>query len=130
MTIQEQISNNLKEAILKKDENLKSLLRVIIGEFNRVDKVISDDKALSILKKMHLNAVEQNNDIEISILENYLPKQYSNAELSVIIEKIKNDNNFSTIKDMGKIMSLLKENHSGKYDGKLANELVKKILNN
>ena len=52
--LQEQISIDLRTAMKNKDENVKSLLRVVIGEFGRVGKELSDDQVVSIIKKMNL----------------------------------------------------------------------------
>jgi uncharacterized protein YqeY len=138
MTIQEQVNVHLTNAILTSSTEVKSILRVLIGEFNRVDKIVPDEKAISIIKKMVDNAKERNtketdekriaeNSKEIAILETYLPKQLSEVELSALISALIYANNY-TAKDMGKIMSILKETHSGKYDGKLASSLVKELL--
>jgi uncharacterized protein YqeY len=128
MTIQEKVNADLKTAMLQKDEAKKSLLRVVIGEFNRVDKVVDDAKATSILKKMLENAKEQNNAAEIAIINEYLPKELSKEELSAAIEAIINVNNYTTMKDMGKVMTALKDQYAGQYDGKLASELIKSLL--
>lgn len=127
-TIQEMINSDLKLAMLQKNENVKSLLRVVIGEFNRVDKIVSDEKAMSIIKKMVENAKMVGNLNEVTILEGYLPKQLSTDELALIIQSIISDNGFSSLKDMGKVMSILKDKYSGRYDGKIASDSIKKYL--
>lgn len=128
MTIQEKINADLRQAMLQKDETTKSLLRVVIGEFNRVDKVLSDEKATSILKKMVENAKEVGNENEVAILQNYLPKQLSKDQLMGVISSIIEDYGYTSMKDMGKIMASLKETHAGQYDGKLASEIIKNRL--
>jgi uncharacterized protein YqeY len=138
MRIQEQIDLHLTNAILTSNKEVKSILRVLIGEFNRVDKIVSDEKAISIIKKMVDNAKERNmnevdenrrasNFSEISILETYLPKQLSESELKTILEELINSNGY-TLKDMGKIMAFLKATYNGQYDGKLASELIKIVF--
>lgn len=127
MTIQEQINIDLKEAMLSKNESVKSILRVLIGEMNRVDKVVSDEKVTSIIKKMCENAKMVGNLDEITILEKYLPKQLSEDDLKKIITALVAENSF-TIKDMGKIMSSLKEKYNGQYDGKIASSLIKTLV--
>lgn len=142
MSIQEKINADLKQAMLDKNDSKKSLLRVVIGEFNRVDKVVDDAKATGILKKMVENAKENlkrqevTTDlydstellIEISILEEYLPKQLDADRLSVIIAQIIKEGGFTTLKEMGLIMAQLKKDYAGQYDGKLANDLIKKLF--
>lgn len=127
MTIQELVNEHLKNAILTNNTEAKSILRVLIGEFNRVDKIVSDEKATSIIKKMVENAKLLGNTNEVSILEYYLPKQLSESQLTQIVVNLVNEYSY-TIKEMGKVMSYLKENFSGQYDGKLASEIIKKVL--
>lgn len=125
MTIQEQINQNLKNAILTSNKEVKDLLRVVIGEFNRIDKVVADEKAMSIIKKMIENAKTVGNEGEVVILEAYLPKQLSDEQLSLVISKIIEDKKYTSIKDMGKVMGDLKSQYSGQYDGKKASDLIK-----
>lgn len=127
MTIQEQIGVDLKQAMLQKNEGVKSLLRVVIGEFNRVGKEVSNEKATSIIKKMIDNAKEIGNQNEVTILESYVPKQLDEDTLKSIIGSIIVENHY-TVKDMGKIMAELKERFAGQYDGKLASTIIKSQL--
>jgi len=131
MTIQEKIGQDLKEAMFAKDETKKSLLRVIIGEFNRVDKIIDDSKATAILKKMLENATDPKapNPVEAEIIYAYLPQQLTTQKLKEVIALICEVKNYTSIKDMGKIMAELKAEYSGQYDGKVANELIKNYFN-
>ena len=128
MTVQETISNDVKNAMREKNVEVRDLLRVVIGEFNRIDKVVSDEKALSIIKKMVENAKEQGNTGEVTILEVYLPTQMGIDDLTPVINNIISDLNCTSIKDMGRVMSGLKHLHSGQYDGKLASTLVRELL--
>lgn len=127
MNIQEKIRKDLKEAILKSDNNKKDLLRTVIGEFNRIDKNIDNEKALSIIKKMKYNADLINNDIESNILSEYLPKMASDEEIKVYIDKIFIENDY-TMKDMGKIMKQIKNEFGSLADMKIASFLVKNKL--
>lgn len=128
MKVQEKVKNDLKEAMLQKNEEKKSILRVLIGEFNREGKEVSDDKAIGIIKKMVINAKDQKNINEQTILEGYLPKQMSKSELKEVCETFINTLDSPTMKDMGKVMSYLKNNFSGLYDGKSASTFVKELL--
>jgi len=58
----------------------------------------------------------------------YLPKQLSEEELEKIITKIIQDENASSMKDMGKVMKIAKEQIGVAADGKTINEIVKKLL--
>lgn len=131
MTIQEKINTDLKAAMLAKDEAKKSILRVILGEFSRVtvsaDKTVPDDKATAVLKKMVENAKLVNNTSEIEILNTYLPQQFSQDELTKVIEALIGSTGATSIKEMGKVMAGLKP-YAGQYDGKLASEIIKAKL--
>ena len=127
MKLQEQIQADLKTAMLNKDENKKNLIRVILGEFSRVGKELTDEQVIKILKKMLENAKEMSNQVEIDILETYLPKELSKEKLTALILKIIIDNGITSIKEMGKVMSGLKAT-GALYDGKVASEIIKTIL--
>jgi uncharacterized protein len=128
MTIQQHIKNDLVIAMREKNEGMKSILRVIIGEFNRVGKDVSDEQALSILKKMYQNAIDQAHTDEAARIELYLPKQMNEEELTVAIAQINIELGCSSIKDMGKVMAELKVRHNGTYDGKVASTIIKNLL--
>jgi uncharacterized protein YqeY len=65
---------------------------------------------------------------EKKVLEELLPKQLNDSELTVIISELKNELNISSQKDMGKMMKVLKERHGGLYDGARASVIVKTLL--
>jgi uncharacterized protein len=125
MKLQEIIYLDLKNAMISKDNDKKNLLRVVIGEFNRIGKEISDDDIIKIIKKMKENAISLNNKIEEDILNNYLPKTLSLDQLEEAISNIMFSNNFSTLNDIGKIMMELKAKYPSQYDGKVASNIIK-----
>ena len=128
MTIQEQVKADLKTAMLNKDEAKKSILRVLIGEFNREGKEVSDEKATAIIKKMVVNANDMGNTSEAALLEVYLPSQMDELELKRVLMNYIMNMDSPSMKDMGIVMAYLKENYSGQYDGKLASTLVRELL--
>lgn len=131
MTIQERIKKDMVDAMKNKEADKVSFLRFLMGEFTRGDnKVIDDDKSISILKKTLTNSQQMNNDFEVSILKEYLPTMFSDDEIKTIVETIIKDNSFASMKDMGKVMVELK-NHpkAAQIDNKMANRFVREILN-
>lgn len=128
MTIQEKINADLKVAMKNKDEVTKSILRVVIGEFNREGKEVSDERALAIIKKMGQNATDQNNFDELHVLASYIPEEMDELELKRVCMNFIMNLNSPSMRDMGKVMSYLKENYAGLYDGKAASTLVKELL--
>ena len=53
---------------------------------------------------------------EIAVIEGFLPAQMSEAELDAAIEAIVAETGAASIKDMGRVMAVLKERHAGKLD--------------
>ena len=127
MTIQEQIKDDLKSSMKVRDVERTSLLRVILGEFLRVDnlpadKSVTDEQAIKVIRKMRKDAEEQDLLFEVKILE-YLPQELSKEELTVAIKGYI----AMGAKNIGDIMKYLKS--SGLiYDGKIANEIVKTLI--
>ena len=65
---------------------------------------------------------------EIEVLQEYLPKQLTQEELEENIKKIITQVEATSIKDMGKVMKVAKEQIGARADGKTINEVVKKLL--
>ena len=129
MNLQEQIRLDMVNAMKTKDSERLSLLRVVAGEFSRVGKELSDEQVLKVLKKLVENANEMGNISEINILEKYLPKMLGDDEVKIIISNIINENGFSGIKDMGKVMGELKKlDVASQIDGKKSSTFVKEML--
>lgn len=129
MKLQERIKADFVSAMKNQNKELKLLLSVVIGEMDRVNKVLTDDQVIAIVKKMIEGAKSTNKLDEVALLEKYLPSQLSEAQLSGLIGALIYTNSY-TPKDMGKIMSALKQAHSGQYDGKLASSIAKELLTN
>lgn len=112
-----------KKAAMKAGRKMEStLLGTLIGELSRNKlKDFSDELVIKAIKKM----IETGSEDEIEILEKFLPSILSEDELEVIIKEIISTNSYSGMKDMGKVMKHLTENYLGRYDGKIASDLVK-----
>jgi len=124
MKIENLIKTDLRKSMIGKDKERTSLLRTLLGEFNRVGKDLSDNKALSIIKKMKENAVLLKNDYEISVLSEYLPKVFNEIETNKIIDDFFNGQKFSK-KDFGLIMKKLKDKYGQSIDMKIVSKIVK-----
>lgn len=93
MNLQSQMKKDLTAAIKAKDEKKKDALRVILGEFGRLDKKeLSDDEIVKILKKLmksekevlELKGEAANSEF-IKVIENYLPKMATEEEITAWI---------------------------------------------
>ena len=128
MTVQKRINGDMKSAMKKKETTKRDILRVVIGEFNRVGKEVSDEKALAIIKKMGQNATDQNKFDELHILVSYIPDEMDELELKRVCMNFIMNMDSPTMRDMGKVMSHLKDNYTGLYDGKVASTLIRELL--
>lgn len=138
------------QARKNKDTKKASLLSILISEGQMIGKNngnrdSTDVEIIAVIKKFIGNARENMNIVksqlggnhiermvevgnEIEILNSFLPKQFSNEELIAEVDDIIKTINATTVKDLGKVMKTLKEKHEGKYDGTLANALIKQKL--
>ena len=125
MNVQEQIKEDMVTAMKNRNTEKVSLLRVVIGEFGRIGKELSDEEALKVIRKMNENAINMRNKSEVTILDKYLPQMLTEDEIRVMVVNIINEQGFNSIKDMGSVMKLLR---SPLIDGKIASRLVKEKL--
>ncbi len=123
------IKKDLTVAIKAKDEEKKNALRVILGEFGRLaTKELSDDEALKIMKKLMKSEKEvlqkkgeAGDSAFIRVIENYLPKMATEAEIKQWIEQ---NIDFSEFKTKMQAMGIIMQHFGSTADG----NSVKKIL--
>jgi uncharacterized protein len=146
--MRERINNDLKAAMKAGDKSKVSTLRLIIAAIQSADIAtrpatkISEAEVLGVLSKMvkqRHDSVEQfaaagrlelaaKEQAEIAIIESYLPKQLSEAEMKSAIAQSIADLGASGLKDMGKVMGALKTRFAGQMDFAKASVEVKKLL--
>ena len=151
MTIREDIKANLKEAMIKKNVDLISALRLIIASIKDRDIIakgkgndlgINDEEIISLLQTMikqrkssidmylegkreDLAKKEQN---EIEIISKFLPKQLSKEEINDIIDMTIKSCEASSMKDMGKVINILKKKYNGEMNFGDVSKIVKSKL--
>lgn len=131
MSLQEQIRQDLKAAMKDRDEEKKSALRVLIGEFGRAEsKDLTDAEVVKIIKKMiksEQDSLEQSGGTSASrylqILESYLPKRASDDEIR---QWITDNIDFSQYKNKMQAMRDIMAHFGESADG----SRVKEILGN
>ncbi|WP_374368067.1 GatB/YqeY domain-containing protein [Dongia sp.] len=147
--LRQRINDDVKTAMKAKDEALSGL-RLITAAIKDKDIAarpgnmngISDAEIIDMLQKMvrqrqesiemytkgnrpELAAKEQ---AEIEVIQRYLPKQMGEAETEAAIAAIVTETGASSIKDMGKVMSVLKERYAGQLDFAKIGPMVKAKL--
>ena len=141
-SIQEEVKTALKSGEKFRASTLRLIVSALKLEEKNKAKALTDNEALEILTKMikqrkdsisqfeTANRMElaQKEKDEIEIIQNYLPEQLSEEELSVLIKEVIKEINAESIKDMGKVMGILKPKITGKADAGIASGLVKILL--
>ncbi len=150
MSLVELINNDIKNAMLAKDVKKLDALRAIkaalllakTGKDIRGGK-IPDDVEMQILQKLVKQRKEsaeiyrsQNRpdlaeveEFQASIIIKYLPEQMPEEEVKKAIQKIIEDTNANSIKEMGKVMGIATKQLAGKTDNKTIAGIVKELLN-
>ena len=148
MSLFDQISEDIKKAMLAKDKVALDALRGIKKEFLEAktakgsDGELHDDKALQILQKMvkqrkesaqmyiDANRPELAEDelAQCKIIEQYLPAMLSEEELTAALREIIAQVGASGPQDMGKVMGVATKQLAGKAEGKAINLKVRELL--
>jgi uncharacterized protein YqeY len=147
--LRDDINNDLKEAMKAKNERAVSTLRMVNSTLKNADiearttgKPLGDAEVLSILQKMvkqrqesvelykkggRDDLVKQEQE-EIAIIQNYMPQQMSEAEMAAAIDAAVAETGAASMKDMGKVIGVLRGKYAGQMDFGKASALVKAKL--
>lgn len=121
--IYNRIKDDLKNSI--KDESLpKEYIKVVVSEFDRVGKNLSDEICLKELTKLKKSAVIMKNNQEIEYLDKYLPQLMGEDEIETQICHYID----SGIDTFAGIIKAFNMQFKGKADNKLVSDVIKKIL--
>jgi len=152
MPLKDKIETNYKNSLKSKDKAAISTYRLILSSIKDIDivnrsgqnkKETDDEDIKKLLKKMIKQRVEsidiykKNNrqDLleveqkEYEILSSFLPKQLSEEETKNICNELAKKLNATSIKDMGKVMGVLKKEYSDNLDFSKAGSYLKETLN-
>ena len=143
--LEQTIGAQIKAAMLSKNADRLRALRGIksgLDLLNTSGKEVSEDMQLQSLQKMvktrreSAEIYKSNNRLdlyeteasEISVIEEFLPKQLSAEDITVFVKAAITETGASSMRDMGKVMGLVNKQLAGKADGKLISEIVKTSL--
>lgn len=132
MSIQETIKADLKNALKEKNEERKSAIRVILGEFSRFEKKeLTDDEAIKVLKKLvksEKETLETKGETEDSAflltVNSYLPKEATAEEIEAWI---RNNIDFSSFKNKMQAMKPVMAHFGSSADGNLIKEILSRL---
>jgi uncharacterized protein YqeY len=149
--LREKITESLKAAMIARDESGTSTLRMLNAAIKqkdidvarpRGDQQIKEEEVLALLQNLiksrresvdlytkgnRQDLVDKEN-AEIAVIEKFLPKQMSEAEVKEVIKTAIASTGAASIKDMGKVVGILKTQYAGQMDMGKASGLVKEML--
>ena len=149
--LRRRLNEALKEAMKSKEQVAVATLRLILAALKDRDIAargkgesdgIGDDQILEMLQKMvrqRHDSIEmyeqggredlsQREAAEIEVIERFLPKAMSEDEMKATVGELIDELQAGSIKDMGRVMSTLKERYPGRMDFGKASAMVKKAL--
>ena len=151
MSLRDKINNQFNSALKSKDKTLVSTLRLVLAAIKDKDianrtsdkkEAAKDEEMIKILRKMkkqrqdsadlykkgeRLDLLKTEED-EIKIIDSFLPQQLNEEETKKICKEAIESLGASSMKDMGKIMGLLKKKHSDSIEFSKVNLIIKDLF--
>lgn len=146
MELMDRLSSDMKSAMKNKEKQRLNVIRGLRASMQneaiKLNKELDESEATAVLNR----EMKQRNDslhefesagredlaeqtrFEMNVISEYLPAPLSNEELESIVKETIQEENASSMKDMGTVMSAVMPKISGKADGSQVNQLVKKHL--
>ena len=146
MSLKEQLAIDLKSAMKDKDTIRKNVVQMIRAGVLQIEKdkkiTLDDNGVLEVIAKQLKQRKDAMPDYEksgrsdliaelkaeIGYLMEYLPEQLSEEELTEIVKAAVAETGASSVRDMGKIMGTVLPKVQGRADGRMINEIAKKLL--
>ena len=144
--LKEKLLEDLKESMKNKNVVRKNTVQMVRAAILQIEKdtgnEVQDDKIIDIIAKEMKKKKDAMVDFEkagrqdlidqtkqeMSVLEEYLPKQLTVEEIKEIVSKVIQDVGAGSMKDMGIVMKEAKAKIGAGADGKTINEIVKELL--
>ena len=146
MKLLEKIINEMHLSMKSGDKIKSNALRTLVAKLKdqqiKLRKEISDEETLKVIKtlvkqrkesseifsKAGRTELAEKENLEISILKEYLPEMISDDEIRILVKNIVNDIGAKDLSDIGKVMPLVMQKGKGQVDGKLANSILRELL--
>jgi uncharacterized protein YqeY len=151
MSLRQQLNDAMKDAMKAKDAKRLATVRLVLAALKDKDiaarsetsrELLGDDEILGLMAKMIKQREEsatvyrqggrpelaENEESEIAIIRTFMPKQMDEAEAAAAIKAVIAEVGASSIKDMGKVMGVLKERFAGQMDFGKASAAIKAAL--
>lgn len=147
MSLQEQVTEQLKVAMKAKDsvalESLRAIKSAILlaqtqagaqdltsdDEIKLIQKLVKQRKdSAEIFRQQGRNDLAEPEEAQIKIIEQFLPEQLDEESIAKVVDEIITQTNAEGMKDMGKVMGMATKAMSGKADGKTISAIVRQKL--
>ncbi|MGN8832144.1 GatB/YqeY domain-containing protein [Selenomonas montiformis] len=146
MSLKEQLTNDMKEAMKAHDKDRLAVIRMVRGAVRQQEidgkKELGDEDVLAVISKevkMRRDSIEEfrkggredlveKTEAEIAVLMPYLPAQLSEEEIRGLVQAAVAQTGAASPKDMGKVMGVLMPKVKGRADGKTVNAIVRSML--
>jgi hypothetical protein len=151
MSLRAQLNDAMKEAMKAKDAKRLATVRLVLAALKDKDiaarsessrDLLGDDEILGLMAKMIKQREEsaavyrqggrpelaENEEAEIVIIRGFMPKQMDDAAMKDAVAKTITETGAASIKDMGKVMAVLKERYAGQMDFSKASAATKDAL--
>ena len=146
MNLLEKIINEMHLSMKSGDKIKLNALRTLVAKLKdqqiKLRKEISDEETLKVIKtlvkqrkesseifsKAGRTELAEKENLEISILKKYLPEMISDDEIRILVKNIVNEIGAKDLSDIGKVMPLVMQKGKGQVDGKLANSILRELL--
>ena len=116
--------STLKDKKIEKREDLTDVEAIKI-----IQNLVKQRKeAADIYKENGRNDLMENENAELEILNAYLPQMMSEDDLRILVQKVVEDTGASSLSDIGKVMPEVMKQSAGKADGKMAQSIVRELL--
>ena len=147
MSLKDEINKEMKAAMKSRDKDRLKTIRLILSEIKRVEVderiAVDDQRILSILAKMikqrrdsiaqydsagrtELSKIETD---EITVINEFLPEALTDDEINNLIEKAISETGAESMKDMGRVMGIIRPQIQGRADAGEVSKRVKEALN-
>jgi uncharacterized protein YqeY len=146
MSLIARLEDELKQAMVARDEPRRDALRLILSSLRSAEKELQrplhDDEELQVLqreRKRRIEAAEafrgggreeqaQREEEELAVLEEFMPAPLSEDELEEIIDDAIAEVGATSIRDLGRVMADVMPQVSGRADGSVVSQLVREKL--
>ncbi len=146
MSLRLQIAEDMKSAMRAKDAPRLAAIRLLMAAIKQreVDERIelSDDQVISVIEKMlkqRRDSISQYESagrqdladvekFEVAVLQNYLPQPLSESEIDALLAAAIGSSGAAGVKDMGKVMAIVKPQMAGRADMGKVSALIKAKL--